>query len=345
MKMTFRWDPSLPDNMLKNIAQVPCIKGVVSELKVPVGEVWPLNEIIKLKKLIESHGLEFEVVESVKVHESIKLGLAERDIYIENFCTTLRNLATTGIKVVCYDFMPVFDWLRTGTRMLPDGSTTMVYDEQDLDKVDPFRNEFALSDWEVVFSYEELRHLFAIYKTISIEDMWSNLAYFLRKVVAVAEESNIKLGMHPDDPCWPIYGLPRIITDETNIDRMLAIVDSPYNALTLCSGSLGCNRHNNIATLVRKYGAMNRIAFGHVRNIKFMSEGRDFQETSHYAESGSLDIVDIMRAYHEVKFDGYIRPDHGRMIWGEKGKAGYGFYDRALGAMYLSGIWDAFEKK
>jgi mannonate dehydratase len=296
-----------------------------------------------LRELINSYGFEFEVVESVKVHEDIKLGLPSRDGYISAFNQTLRNLASEGIKVVCYDFMPVFDWMRTDTAFkLPDGSKTLVYYEKDLP--DPLKDNFSLPDWESVYTPEQLNELFAAYKDVNEEKLWENLAYFINAVIPVAEECGIRMGMHPDDPCWPIFGLPRIITDEARIDRFLSLYDSPYNALTLCSGSLGCSADNDVARLVRKYAGKDRIAFGHMRNVKLLPESRDFEESAHYSSCGSLDMADILKAYHENSYKGYIRPDHGRMIWDEEGAAGYGLYDRALGAMYLLGIWETLDK-
>ena len=151
------------------------------------------------------------------------------------------------------------------------------------------------------------------------------------------------MAIHPDDPPWPIFGIPRIITCEENLDRFLKLVDDPHNGLTLCSGSLGCAKFNNYAAMVRKYAGMGRIHFAHVRNVKIMDDG-SFEESAHYSPCGSLDMVEILKAYHDAGFKGYMRPDHGRMIWGETGKPGYGLYDRALGAVYLNGIWETLEK-
>lgn len=345
MKMALRWDPSLPEKMLRDIAQIPGVATVVSELKLPVGEVWPLPAIQELRGRIEAAGLTLEVVESVKVHEDIKLGLPSREGYITAYQQTLRNLAQAGVKVVCYDFMPIFDWMRTDiAKPLADGSTTLAYCQKDLDRVDPLKNDFVLPDWEVSYTPDELERLFAQYRAVDPEAMWQNLGYFLQRVIPVAEECGIRMAMHPDDPCWPICGLPRIITGERGIDRLLALYDSPCNALTLCSGSLGCDPANDLPRLVGKYCAMDRVAFGHVRNIRQLGEEHSFEESAHYSACGSLDMVRILQAYHQNGFAGYLRPDHGRMIWGESGSAGYGLYDRALGAMYLLGIWETLEK-
>jgi mannonate dehydratase len=151
------------------------------------------------------------------------------------------------------------------------------------------------------------------------------------------------MAIHPDDPPFSIFGIPRIINNEHNLDRFLTLYNDVHNGLTLCSGSLGCVKTNDYVHMVKKYGKMGRIHFAHIRNVKILDDG-SFIETAHYSSYGSLDIVEILKAYLEVGFDGYIRPDHGRMIWGETGKPGYGLYDRALGAMYMNGIIETLSK-
>ena len=167
--------------------------------------------------------------------------------------------------------------------------------------------------------------------------MWENLGYFLERIIPVAEECGINMAIHPDDPPWDIFGLPRIITNEKNIDRFLSLVDSPNNGLTFCTGSLGADKNNDLVAMTRKYAKMGRIHFMHVRNIRVYDKG--FEECAHDQSAGTLDILGIMKALYDNNFDGYLRPDHGRMIWGEEGKPGYGLYDRALGASYINGVW------
>ncbi len=344
MKMTFRWYPDENAVDLWYVKQIPSVTGIVGEISAPVGDVWPLEKILQLKKMVNSHDLELEVIESVKVHEDIKLGLPTKDLYIDNYIKTLENLAAAGIKVVCYDFMPVFDWMRTQTdKVLSDRSTALVYYKEQIEKMNPLEDNFALCDWEAVYSKDELKRLFELYSGVNEEKLWDNLEYFLKRIIPHAEKLGIYMGMHPDDPSWSIFGLPRIITNERNIDRLLTTVNSKYNSLTLCSGSIGCNKDNDIVAMVRKYAGAGRVAFGHIRNVKLIGEG-SFEESAHYSSCGSLDCVEILKAYYEAGFTGYIRPDHGRMIWGEKGPAGYGLYDRALGAVYLSGIWETLQK-
>ena len=341
MKMTFRWYGKDDPVTLEKIRQIPGMKGIVSAIyDVPVGEAWSLERILELKKEIEDNGLELSVIESVPVHEDIKMGTGDRDRYIENYCTTIRNLAKAGVDCVCYNFMPVFDWTRSDLAyQLPDGSNALIFDEKTVEKMDPLTGELSLPGWDSSYTKDGLKVLLEAYSKITEEDLWNNLKYFLDKVIKVCEEVKVKMAIHPDDPPWGIFGLPRIITNKENIERFLKLYDSPYNGLTLCSGSLGIT--NDIVDLVRTFA--DRIHFAHIRNIKITGE-RSFEESAHLSECGSLDIYEILKAYHDNGFKGYIRPDHGRMIWGETGRPGYGLFDRALGATYINGIWEALEK-
>lgn len=343
MKMTFRWYGENDPVTLDKIRQIPGMYGIVSAIyDVPVGEVWEYERIIKLKETIEAKGLKLSVIESVPVHEDIKMGCGDRDRYIENYCTTIRNLAKAGIDCVCYNFMPVFDWTRSDLSYeLPDGSNALIFDEKQVEKMDPNKGDLALPGWDASYTKEDLKSLLEQYKSISEEDLWNNLKYFLDRVIKVCEEVKVKMAIHPDDPPWNIFGLPRIITNKKNVERFLKLYDSKYNGLTLCAGSLGVTKENDIADMVYSFG--DRIHFAHMRNVKITGKN-SFEESAHKSECGSLDMVKIMKAYHEVGFDGYMRPDHGRMIWGETGRPGYGLYDRALGAVYLNGIWETLEK-
>ncbi len=345
MKLSFRWYGLDDPVTLQNIRQIPTMESIVTAIyDVPVGEVWEMEKINDLKQVVEDSGLKFDVIESVPVHEDIKLGIGKRDEYIENYKTNIRNLGKAGIEVICYNFMPVFDWTRSElNKELEDGSTALVYYQDEVDKMDPLKGELSLPGWDSSYTKEDLEELFAEYKKVDKEKLWENLEYFLKEIIPVAEESGVKMAIHPDDPPWSIFGLPRIITTEENIDRFLKIVDSEYNGLTLCTGSLGSGSFNDIPAMVDKYAAMNRIHFMHIRNIKLTGE-RSFEETAHPSSYGSLDIVKIMEALYKNDFDGYIRPDHGRMIWDETGRPGYGLYDRALGSTYIAGIWETLEK-
>ncbi|CAB3784046.1 mannonate dehydratase [Pararobbsia alpina] len=344
MKMTFRWFGDADPVTLASIRQIPGMTGIVSAVyDVAVGEVWPLAKIVELRDKIQAHELAFEVIESVPVHEDIKLGKPTRDALIENYTQTLRNLAATGLKVVCYNFMPVFDWTRTALRkVLPDGSYTLEFDVETVNRIDPGKG-IQLPGWDTSYQPEQLKALLEEYASLDEEGLWANLEYFLKRVIPVAEEVGIKMAIHPDDPPRPIFGLPRIVKNRSDLNRVLSIVNTPANGLTLCSGSLGADTGNDVADLVREFATRDRIYFAHMRNIK-VNEAGDFYETAHRSADGSLDMAAIMQAYSDAGYTGYVRPDHGRMIWGETGKPGYGLYDRALGAVYLNGLWEGIQK-
>jgi mannonate dehydratase len=348
MKMGFRWYGEGNDSVsLKQIKQIPGVETIVWALHdIPAGEEWPMAKILEVKQQSEQYGFSIDVVESVNVHEDIKLGRPSRDRYIDNYKRTIEKLAKAGVKVICYNFMPVFDWIRTDLyKELEDGSTALFYEKSKVENIAPMElvnkiannPDYTMPGWEPE-RLENLTNLFEAYKDVTEEDLFQHLHYFLEAIIPVCEENDIKMAIHPDDPPWPIFGLPRIITNQENIRRVLKLVDSPYNGVTLCSGSLGANPSNNIVDMVREFAG--RIPFAHVRNIKVHENG-DFIETSHRGQDGTVDIVGIMKAYHENGFKGYIRPDHGRHIWDEKCRPGYGLYDRAMGIMYILGIWDS----
>lgn len=345
MKLSFRWYGESDPVKLEYIRQIPNMRSIVTAVyDVKPGEVWSEESIFRLKEVVEANGMVMDIIESVPVHEDIKLGLETRDKYIDAYNENIRRLAKAGVKCICYNFMPVFDWTRTQLdKVAQDGSTSLVYYESQLKGKNPLSGDMSLPGWDTSYSKEDLRDLFDKYSKVDSEKLFNNLQYFLEKIIPVAEECDVKMAIHPDDPPWPIFGLPRIITNEENIDRFLKLVDNKYNGLTFCTGSLGCSSLNDIPRLVRKYSAMGRIHFMHVRNIKLTNDG--FEETAHDNKCGSLDIIAIIKALVDTEFDGYLRPDHGRMIWGETGKPGYGLFDRALGASYINGVWQALEKE
>ena len=355
MKMTFRWYGEGFDNItLKQIRQIPGCSGLMGVLdQYAAGEVWPLEAIQEYVKHVNEAGLEVEVIESVNVHEDIKMGLPSRDQYIDNYIQTIRNLAQCGIKVIVYNFMPVFDWLRTDlAREIPeDGSNSLYYDDEDLRGMTPMKivgettknsNGFTLPGWEPD-RLKELERVLNIYKDIDEDKLRENYKYFLEKIIPVCEEVGIRMAVHPDDPAWPVFGLPRVAHSQEDFDKIVQMVDSPANSLCLCTGSLGSSPDNNIPQIIRHFGQMNRIACAHVRNVKYLGF-KKFREAPHLSSEGDLDLYEIMLAFYETSFDGYIRPDHGRMIWDEVGRPGYGLYDRALGLTYINGLWEAIVK-
>lgn len=349
----FRWYGSNDDPIkLQAIKQIPGTTQVVGALfDIPVGEVWPKEKIAALKAEVEAAGLKLEVIESVNIHDDIKIGLPSRDQYIENYKTTIRNLAEYGIKVICYNFMPIFDWVRTNLAYeLPDGSTDLAFehrfvegDPEDIIKsVEKDSNGYVLPGWEPE-RLAEVKHLFKAYQSVDEQKLAENLDYFLNAILPTCEEVGIKMAIHPDDPPRPLFGLPRIMKNRDDMLRIEKMYESPNNGFTLCTGSLGENPDNDVPAIIREFVGRNKVPFVHARNIKFMTDG-DFHESAHLSSEGSLDMFEIMKALHDSHFDGYIRPDHGRMIWGEVGRPGYGLYDRALGITYLNGLWEAIDK-
>ena len=346
MKMSFRWYGESDPISLEYISQIPGMRSIVSAVyDVKPGEVWGEDSIKRMVDACERAGLVFDVVESIPVHENIKLGRENVDELIEVYCENVRRCAKHGIKCVTYNFMPVFDWTRTQLdKKAPDGSTSLVMYWEQMRGLDPLKDDIHLPGWDSSYTQEEVRELIGAYGELGEEGLWKNLERFLKKVIPVAEECGVRMAIHPDDPPYPIFGLPRIITCEENLDRFLSIVNSPANSLCLCTGSLGCAKSNDVVKMVRKYAKMDRIAFMHIRNVKIMEDG-SFEERAHLSSCGSLDVYEIVKALVECGYDGYVRPDHGRMIWGETGKPGYGLFDRALGATYINGLFEALEKE
>ncbi|MFT5194418.1 MAG: mannonate dehydratase, partial [Candidatus Promineifilaceae bacterium] len=298
------------------------------------------ERLADLAKQIEAAGMRLNVIESLPVHEDIKLGRLNRDELIEVYRQNIGRLGEVGVDVICYNFMPLFDWYRTDlAHDLPDGSNVLLYDHSQLDSsLDPWEAElpayFPLDE-----SPDDLKEA---YRTTTEADLWNNLKYFLDGVCEAAEAADIKMALHPDDPPWSIFGLPRIIKDEASLAKVLEINTNPANGLTFCTGSLGANRANDLPAMIRRFG--DRIYFAHCRNIRHTGEKR-FHEVAHPPAYGDVDMVEVLKAYVDVGFTGPLRPDHGRMIWGETGIPGYGLYDRALGANYLLGVWDGLTRK
>ena len=354
MKMTFRWYGEKNDSIpLKYIKQIPGCSGLMGFIDKAAGALWSEQEIKEYVDHVHAAGLEVEVIESVNVHEDIKLGLPSREEYIDNYIKTIENLAKYGVKAIVYNFMPVFDWLRTDlAREIPeDGSNSLYYDEAELAGMTPVdivestaKNSkgFTLPGWEPE-RLKDLERVLALYKGVAPDDLRANYKYFLEKIVPTCEKCGVRMAVHPDDPAWPVFGLPRIAHPQEDFDKIVSFADSPANALCLCTGSLGSSPENDIPGAIRHFGEKNRIACVHVRNVKYLGH-RKFREAAHLSSDGSLDMYEIMKAIYETTPETYIRPDHGRMIWDEKGRPGYGLYDRALGIAYLNGLWEALDK-
>lgn len=343
MKLTFRWYGEGDPVTLDKIRQIPRMSGIVSAIyDVAPGEIWSNESISELKKMANDNGLEFEVVESVPVPEEIKYGGENAPLLIENYCENVRRLGKAGVKCICYNFMPVFDWLRSElNNKNSDGSFSLAYKENEVLAMNPLTSELSLPGWDESYTKGQLSELIQKYKAIGKDGLWKNLTAFLEKVIPVAHEAGVNMAIHPDDPPWDIFGLPRIITNEENIERFLNIVPLKENGITFCTGSLGASVDNDLVKMAGKFA--DRIHFLHLRNILITGE-REFCEVGHPTECGSIDMFGIVKALVTNGFDGYVRPDHGRMIWGESGRYGYGLYDRALGATYIAGLFEGVEK-
>jgi len=222
---------------------------------------------------------------------------------------------------------------------LPDGSTALAYDDEQLARIDLSRGTGELPGWATAYDSKTLNELLEAYALVDAERLWENFAYFLERVVPAAASANVKMAIHPDDPPWPIFGLPRIIANAESLERLTRIVDHPANGVTVCTGSLGADPLNDLPEIIRSLGARGRVHFMHCRNVRRTGE-RQFHESEHPTRFGDVDMFKVMHALREIGYTGPMRPDHGRMIWGEHGRPGYGLYDRALGAMYLQGLWE-----
>ena len=305
MNFILRWFGEKDDSVsLSQIKQIPIISGIVGTLnEIPVGEIWPIEKIEKIKNQVNNEGLALEVIESVNVHEDIKAGLPSRDYYIENYIKTIENLSKIGIKVICYNFMPIFDWVRTDLYyQLSDGSYSMAYDHDKIKNISPQQliqevesgsKGFSLPGWEPE-KLKNLQQLFEIFSDIDEDKLFHNLEYFLKSIIPVCEKVGIKMAIHPDDPPWPIFGLPRIVSSKEQLEKIINIVDSPSNTLAICSGSLASNPKNSVTDIIRQFGKQSKISFVHVRNIKITGE-KKFHEVSHFSKEGSLDIFEIMK--------------------------------------------------
>lgn len=351
MKWTFRWYGQDDPISLKYINQIPNMYGVVGTLvdKLP-GEKWELEEIQNLKKQVEKEGLKLAGIESVSVHDAIKAGTSDRDYYINNYKKTIENLGKSGISVICYSFKPIFGWAKTNLNYkLPDGSETLEYNHKVTEQISPDQmmslvtgqtKGFKLSGWEPerLNKFKELQNM---YDGITEEKLFNNLVYFLERVIPICEEFDVKLAIHADDPPWEMLGYPRITKNINDLKKIMSAVNSPNNGITLCTGSYGANPDNDIISMINTF--KDRIHFVHLRNIKIIGE-KHFYESAHPSTYGELDMYEIMSTLVKNNFNGIIRPDHGRTIWGENARPGYGLYDRGLGLTYMQGLEEAILK-
>ena len=280
MDMTLRWYGSKLDSVtLQQIRQIPGVTGVISALhEIPAGEPWQEADVMALKKEVEAAGLKLLGIESINVHEDIKLGSPNRDELIENYITSLESVGKADIHLVCYNFMPIFDWTRTDLAFpLPDGSNALAYDkkviegirpEDMFERIESASGGFILPGWEPNRK-DEIKELFEKYKGMTAERLLENYKYFLDAIMPTCEKYKIKMAVHPDDPAWNVFGLPRIVTSEESLLKIAGLNESIYNGFTLCTGSLGSNLENDLPKIIRNEKIAPRIHFAHVRNIKY----------------------------------------------------------------------------
>lgn len=380
MEKTWRWFGKKDKITLPMLRQIG-VEGIVTALHdVPNGEIWTVEAINDLKSYIESYGLRWSVVESLPVCEAIKYAGAEREQLIENYKVSLANLGKCGIKTVCYNFMPVIDWIRTDLQHpWPDGTSSLYYDrirfayfdirileregaEKDyteeelqkvaeLDKVITEADKDALIDTIIVKTQgfvngnikegdknpvSIFKRLLALYKDINRDALRENMRYFLSAIMPVCEEYGVNMCVHPDDPPFQVLGLPRIVTNENDIEWFLNAVDNPHNGLTFCAGSLSAGEHNDTRELAKKFAK--RTHFVHLRSTAAM-QGGNFIESSHLTGRGHL--IDLIRIFENENPGLPMRVDHGRMMLGDEDKGynpGYSFHGRMLALAQVEGM-------
>ena len=380
MEKTWRWFGKKDKITLPMLRQIG-VEGIVTALHdVPNGEIWTVEAINDLKSYIESYGLRWSVVESLPVCEAIKYAGAEREQLIENYKVSLANLSKCGVKTVCYNFMPVIDWIRTDLQYpWPDGTSSLYYDrirfayfdikileregaEKDyteeelhkvaeLDKVITEAEKDALIDTIIVKTQgfvngnikegdknpvSIFKRLLALYKDINRDALRENMRYFLSAIMPVCEEYGVNMCVHPDDPPFQVLGLPRIVTNENDIEWFLNAVNNPHNGLTFCAGSLSAGEHNDTRELAKKFAK--RTHFVHLRSTAAM-QGGNFIESSHLTGRGHL--IDLIRIFENENPGLPMRVDHGRMMLGDEDKgynAGYSFHGRMLALAQVEGM-------
>jgi mannonate dehydratase len=389
MRQTWRWfgpDDPVP---LDHIRQAGAV-GVVSALHhLNDGRAWPLDEIMKRKAAIEAAGLEWSVVESIVVHEQVKTRTGRFIELIENYKASIRAVAAAGLRTVCYNFMAITDWTRTDLDYpMPHGGTALRFDVVELcaydvlvlkrsdaeadhpperlvaarrrlaamSESDIARLERNLIEWvparEFVYDRESFRRMLDMYHDLSFEGFRQNLFLFLAEIAPVAEEVGVRLAIHPDDPPFPIFGLPRIVSTAADIRGLLHAVKSPANGLTLCTGSYGASKTNNLVAMAHEFAS--EIHFAHLRNVAHEADG-SFHESEHL--DGDVDMVGVVvellaeerRRREAGRADAVIpmRPDHGHQILDDIGKRvnpGYSAIGRLKGLAELRGVMRAVER-
>lgn len=384
MEQLMRWYGPNDAVQLTHIAQSGCT-GVVTALhQIAVGEVWSVEAIQERIDMVAKHDLTWTVVESLPVHEEIKTGKGRRDHWIENYKISLRNLATCGIKVVTYNFMPVLDWVRTNVEhVLEDGSEALFFNKDEYDIFDLFilkrpgamsehseeriaalkqkmsempESELArlrktvllgLPGSDIPFTEEEVLNLLDTYQDVTRERLKGNLVHFLSEVCSVAEEVGIGMAIHPDDPPYSVLGLSRIMSTNADIEDIVGAVPNPANGLCFCTGSFGARKDNDLPAMLRKWGS--RVHFLHLRNTKRDANG-NFYEANHLeGDTDMYAVIDealgiMQRENRAIP----MRPDHGHKMLDDLGKVtypGYSAIGRLRGLAELRGVEYALARK
>jgi mannonate dehydratase len=385
MEKTWRWfgkKDKIALSMLREIG----VEGIVSALHdIPNGEIWTEEAILDLKNYIEAAGLRWSVIESLPVSEGIKNNAPNRDQLIDNYIVSLENLGKCGLKTICYNFMPVIDWIRTDLEYkLEDGTSTLFFDKikfayfdililnrknadkeytseelakvYELDKTITEAEKEQLIDTIIVKTQGFINgnikagdqnpvaifnKLLAVYDNIDKNELRENLRYFLNRIMPVCEKYGINMCIHPDDPPFQMLGLPRIVTNEEDIQWILDAVDDPHNGLTFCAGSLSTGLQNNVPELARKFAS--RTHFVHLRSTETL-EGGNFIEASHLEGRGHL--IELVKIFDTENPKLPMRVDHGRMMLGDEDKGynpGYSFHGRMFALAQIDGVMATFQ--
>lgn len=387
-EQTWRWFGPKDPVLLEEIKQTGAT-GIVTALHhIPVGDVWSIDEIMKRKQMIEAEGLTWSVVESLPVHENIKKRKENYKELIEKYKMSLINLGKCGIDIVCYNFMPVLDWSRSDlTVTFRDGSITSKfemkaliafdlfilkrpkaeesYSSEQISKAQQFYNGLSesqkakltevvllgLPGSEEAFTIKGLLSSIEEYNDVGDKELRNNLYSFLKEIIPTAEEAGVYLGVHPDDPPRPLLGLPRVVSNKKDLEQIIRAVDSPYNGITFCTGSLGAGYFNNCVDIAQRVAS--RVNFIHLRNVARNEEG-DFIEENHL--EGDVDMYSVVKILlleqKKRREEGKknvrmpFRPDHGHLLFGDARKyyPGYSLYGRMRGLAEIRGLMLGVER-
>lgn len=387
MKKTWRWFGKKDKITLPMLRQIG-VEGIVTALHdIPNGEVWSSEAINDLDNYIEEAGLYWSVVESLPVSEAIKYGGDNRDLLIDNYITSLKNLGEAGIKTVCYNFMPVIDWIRTdlmypwsdGTFSLYFDKTRFAYFDCMILKREGAKEDYSKEEMDKVYQLDKVitehekeqlidtiivktqgfingnikdgdknpvaifKTLLALYNGIDQKALRENLKYFLERIMPVCDEYGIDMCIHPDDPPYPVLGLPRIVSNREDIEWILNAVNNPHNGITFCAGSLSSGIHNNVPELARQFASHTR--FVHLRSTNILSDG-NFIEAPHLEGRGHL--IELVRIFEKENPLLPMRVDHGRLMLDDTDKGynpGYSFYGRMYALAQMDGVIETIKNE